>query len=104
MNREDLRPLLIERLAGRTSAEWFAELAASGVPCAPINTIDKGIAFATQIGLEPVVLAGSGDAAVPVMRHPITFSATPPRYDLPPPELDEQGAEIRAWLANGDNA
>ncbi len=104
LNREDLRPLLIERLAGRTSAEWFAELAASGVPCAPINTIDKGIAFATQIGLEPVVLAGSGDAAVPVMRHPVTFSATPPRYDLPPPELDEQGAEIRAWLANGDNA
>ena len=73
LNREDLRPLLIERLAGRSSAEWFDELAAAGVPCAPINTIDKGIAFATEIGLDPVVLAGAGAAAVPVMRHPITL-------------------------------
>ena len=75
LNRDDLRPLLIERLAGRTSAEWFAVLAAAGVPCAPINTVDKGIAFAAEVGLEPVVLAGAGEAAVPVMRHPITFSA-----------------------------
>jgi crotonobetainyl-CoA:carnitine CoA-transferase CaiB-like acyl-CoA transferase len=99
LNRDDLRPLLIERLAGRTSADWFAVLAAAGVPCAPINTIDKGIAFATEVGLEPVVLAGAGEAAVPVMRHPITFSATPPRYDLPPPGLNEHGESIRAWLA-----
>ena len=31
-------------------------------------------------------------------RHPITFSATPARYALPPPELDEHGAELRNWL------
>ena len=29
---------------------------------------------------------------------PITFSATPARYELPPPGLDEHGEEIRAWL------
>jgi crotonobetainyl-CoA:carnitine CoA-transferase CaiB-like acyl-CoA transferase len=98
-NREALRPLLIERLAGRTSAQWFASMTQAGVPCAPINTVDKGIEFAASIGLDPVVLAGAGAAAVPVMRHPIGFSVTPPRYDLPPPGLDEHGAEIRAWLA-----
>jgi hypothetical protein len=31
-------------------------------------------------------------------RHPITFTATPARYELPPPELDEHGAELRKWL------
>jgi hypothetical protein len=31
-------------------------------------------------------------------RHPITFSETPASYPLPPPELDEHGTELRAWL------
>jgi hypothetical protein len=33
------------------------------------------------------------------MRHPVTFSKTPASYPLAPPDLDEQGDEIRAWLA-----
>jgi crotonobetainyl-CoA:carnitine CoA-transferase CaiB-like acyl-CoA transferase len=98
-NRDQLRPLLIELLAKRSSAHWFRELTAAGVPCGPINTVDQGIAFATQLGLEPVVMAGVGESAMPAMRHPITFSITPPRYDLPPPRLDEHGDEIRAWLS-----
>ncbi|HEX5187941.1 MAG TPA: CoA transferase [Streptosporangiaceae bacterium] len=100
-NRHQLRPLLIERLAERSAAEWFGALIAVGVPCGPINTVDQGIAFAAEVGLEPVVTAGSGAAARPVIRHPLTFSATPPRYDLPPPALDEHGDDIRAWLSEG---
>jgi crotonobetainyl-CoA:carnitine CoA-transferase CaiB-like acyl-CoA transferase len=42
---------------------------------------------------------GEGAAAVPSVRNPITFSATPPAYRLPPPALDEHGAELRRWLA-----
>ncbi|MEN3608786.1 CaiB/BaiF CoA-transferase family protein [Plantactinospora sp. ZYX-F-223] len=97
-NREELRPLLVERLRTRTRDEWFAELIAAGVACAPINTIDRGVAFAEQLGLDPVVTVGEGADAVPMVRNPITFSATRPRYDLPPPGLDEHGEEIRAWL------
>jgi crotonobetainyl-CoA:carnitine CoA-transferase CaiB-like acyl-CoA transferase len=33
------------------------------------------------------------------VRHPITFSATPASYRLPPPRLDQQGDEIRRWLS-----
>ena len=98
-NREQLRPLLVERLRTRTKMEWFRELIAAGVPCGPINTIDQGVAFATEVGLDPVVSVGQGDAAVPSVRHPITFSATPASYRLPPPTLDQHGAEIRRWLA-----
>jgi crotonobetainyl-CoA:carnitine CoA-transferase CaiB-like acyl-CoA transferase len=97
-NRDQLRPLLIERLAERSAADWFSALIAAGVPCGPINTVDQGIAFATEVGLGPVVTAGSGTTARPAIRHPLTLSATPPRYDLPPPALDEHGDEIRAWL------
>ncbi|HEY2578525.1 MAG TPA: CoA transferase [Streptosporangiaceae bacterium] len=99
-NREELRPLLAARLASRSAAAWFDDLIEAGVPCGPINTIDAGVAFAREIGLEPVVAAGHGEAAVPTVRHPLTFSVTPPRYDLPPPRLDEHGDEIRAWLAS----
>jgi len=100
-NRGELRPLLTELLAKRTAAEWFGALIAVGVPCGPINTVDQGIAFAAEIGLDPVVTAGSGATARPTIRHPLTFSATAPRYDLPPPALDEHGEEIRKWLAAG---
>ncbi|MFC0506336.1 CaiB/BaiF CoA transferase family protein [Micromonospora costi] len=93
-NREQLRPLLVERLGKRTKDEWFRDLLAAGVPCAPINTIDGGVALAAELGLDPVVTVGD----VPGVRNPITFSDTPARYELPPPGLDEHGEEIRAWL------
>ncbi|HEU0042888.1 MAG TPA: CoA transferase [Jiangellaceae bacterium] len=97
-NRDELRPLLVDKLKTRSRAEWFEELLAAGVACGPINTVDEGVAFAEKVGLDPVVVVGEGDAAVPSIRNPITFSATPVRYDLPPPELDEHGAGLRAWL------
>ncbi|RTL65741.1 MAG: CoA transferase [Pseudonocardiaceae bacterium] len=97
-NREDLRPILTERLATRGALEWFDLLVDAGVPCGPINTIDGGFAMAEKFGLDPVVDAGIGDRAVPTTRHPIRFSATPAHYPLPPPRLDEHGAELREWL------
>jgi crotonobetainyl-CoA:carnitine CoA-transferase CaiB-like acyl-CoA transferase len=101
-NRDELRPLLIERLATRSKMDWFREIIAAGVPCGPINTIDQGVAFAEEVGLDPVVVVGEGDAAVPSVRNPIRFSETPPDYRLPPPGLDEHGAEIRKWLSSED--
>jgi crotonobetainyl-CoA:carnitine CoA-transferase CaiB-like acyl-CoA transferase len=98
-NRDQLRPLLVERLGTRTKLEWFREVIAAGVPCGPINTVDQGVAFAAEVGLDPVVTVGEGAAAIPSVRHPITFSQTPAGYRLPPPALDEHGAEIRRWLA-----
>jgi crotonobetainyl-CoA:carnitine CoA-transferase CaiB-like acyl-CoA transferase len=97
-NRDQLRPLLVERLKDRGAADWFDDLIAAGVPCGPINSVAGGVAFAEQIGLDPVVVSGTGEAGVPGIRNPIRFSATRARYDLPPPALDEHGDEIRAWL------
>ncbi|SCX55273.1 Crotonobetainyl-CoA:carnitine CoA-transferase CaiB [Klenkia marina] len=98
-NRDELRPLLVERLRTRGKQEWFEAIFAVGVPCGPINTVDGGVAFAEQVGLDPVVRVGGGDRAIPSIRNPITFSATPPSYRLPPPGLDEHGDEIRKWLS-----
>lgn len=97
-NRDELRPLLVERLKERGAVEWFDLLVEAGVPSGPINTIDGGFAMAERFELDPVVVVGEGAHAVPTTRHPIRFSRTPATYRLPPPELDEHGAELREWL------
>jgi crotonobetainyl-CoA:carnitine CoA-transferase CaiB-like acyl-CoA transferase len=102
-HRDDLRPLLIDRLKTRTRMEWFRDIIAAGVPCGPINDVAQGVGFATEIGLEPVVEVGEGDAMVPSIRNPITFSETPADYRYPPPALDEHGDEIRAWLEGAND-
>jgi crotonobetainyl-CoA:carnitine CoA-transferase CaiB-like acyl-CoA transferase len=97
-HRDELRPLLVERLANRTRMEWFRDITAAGVPCGPINTIDQGVAFAEDIDLDPVVDVGPPGASVRSVRNPITFSESPAGYQLPPPALDEHGDDIRRWL------
>lgn len=93
-HRDELRPLLVARLMTRTKLEWFRDIIAAGVPCGPINTVDGGVAFAEDIGLDPVVTVGD----IPTVRNPITFSDSAASYRLPPPDLDEHGAELRKWL------
>ncbi len=97
-HREVLGPLLVERLRLRTKAEWFTELLAAGVPCGPINTIDQGVAFAEELGLEPVVNIPFDGGELGTMRNPIGLSATSPTYRLAPPTLGEHSHEIREWL------
>lgn len=99
-NREELRPLLVARLKQRPADEWFAQLSAAGIPCGPINNVAEGVALAESLGLEPVVDVGG----LPMIRNPITFSATTTRHTLPPPTVDQDGAEIRAWLAGKETS
>ncbi len=103
-NRAELRPILVERLKRRGAVEWFELLVDAGVPSGPINTIDGGFAMAERFELAPVVVVGEGDHAVPTTRHPIRFSRTPATYRLPPPDLDEHGAELRQWLSEPQGA
>ena len=102
-NRDALRPLLVERLRTRTATEWFRMLSAVGVPCGPINSVEGGVAFAREIGLDPVVEVGDGELAIPMIRHPVSFSRTPPRYTLPPPALGQDSEQIRAWLSQASS-
>ncbi len=103
-NRAELRPLLVEQLRRRGAVEWFELLVEAGIPSGPINTIDGGFAMAERFGLQPIVQAGEGERTLPSTRNPLGLSATPVRYRLPPPELDEHGAELRKWLAAPEQA
>jgi crotonobetainyl-CoA:carnitine CoA-transferase CaiB-like acyl-CoA transferase len=98
-NRDELRPLLVAKLKQRPADEWFKQLSAAGIPCGPINHVDGGVELAGELGLDPVVDVGG----MPMIRNPITFSGTATRHTLPPPAVDEHGAEIRAWLASEES-
>lgn len=98
-NREELRPILQDRLAARSAAQWFEYLSGLGLPCAPIQDVKGGVELARKLGLEPVVMSGSGERSVPTVRHPVAFSQTPVSYELAPPELNGSSELVRAWLA-----
>ena len=95
-NRDVLRKILVERLATKSAQQWFEVLSEIGIPCGPINDVRAGVELADSLGLDPVVLAGD----VPTVRNPLTYSVTPPRYDLAPPKLGEHNDELRKWLAS----
>jgi crotonobetainyl-CoA:carnitine CoA-transferase CaiB-like acyl-CoA transferase len=97
-NREQLRPLLLARLAEWAADDLFIALNKVGVPCGPINTIGDGVELAEKLGLKPRIAVGEGDRKVDLIRNPITFSEGEISYDLPPPQLGEHSDEIREWL------
>jgi crotonobetainyl-CoA:carnitine CoA-transferase CaiB-like acyl-CoA transferase len=97
-NRDELHPVLVERLSHWSADELFFALNRAGVPCGPINSIAEGIGLAETLGLAPRVTVGDGDRQVDLVRNPITFSDAAPRYTLPPPEVGEHSDEIRKWL------
>ena len=94
-SREALRPELESRLGLDSVAHWSEALNDAGVPAGPVNDIGGGFDLAASLGLEAVDEAGG----IRSPASPIGLGATPARTHLPPPELDQHGDQIRAWLA-----
>jgi crotonobetainyl-CoA:carnitine CoA-transferase CaiB-like acyl-CoA transferase len=94
-HREQLVPILHERLSQIESEELFARMDRAGVPCGPIHTIDQVLAHpqvrARELILEvehPIVK----DLKVP--GFPVKLSDTPATLRRHPPLLGEHTEEI----------
>jgi crotonobetainyl-CoA:carnitine CoA-transferase CaiB-like acyl-CoA transferase len=96
-HRDAVRALIEDRLAAEPVATWVKRLRAAGVPAGPVNDVSAAFDFAASLGLEP---AGE-HSGVRTVNSPLGLRATPPATLRPPPELDQHGAEIRAWLGGG---
>ncbi|HEV2364137.1 MAG TPA: CoA transferase [Caulobacteraceae bacterium] len=90
-NRDVLAESLEAILARASTAEWVERLTAKGVPCGPINTIDKALAD-PQIVSRRLIAQADGR---PFVRAPIGLSATPVKVRSGPPLL---GADSRAVM------
>jgi len=95
------------RLAGDARATWAERLNAAGVPAGPINDVGRAFAYATSLGMdvtETLRMDGGSGPEVELPRVPIELSGGGVGARRPPPRLDEHGAEVRAWLAEGHGA
>ncbi len=100
--REQLIPLLTERLRLHTIDEWCRLAAEHGFPCGPINTVDRVFA-------DPQVQARGMRVSVPsreygaldLVANPMRFSATPVSYRRAPPALGQDTDTILAEAGIG---
>ena len=98
-HREELLALLKPIFLTRTAGEWLSMLEAAGIPCGPINTLDKVFSMSQVEAREMVIHMGHpkiGD--LKLVGSPLKFSDTPVDYKLPPPGLGGNTEEIlKEW-------
>ena len=94
-NHSELFPILSEIMRQRTTDEWIDALEKIGVPCGPINTIDKVVNHPQVKAREMITqVMHQVTGAVEVPGVPIKLSDTPGDVDAPAPGLGEHTDEI----------
>ena len=88
-----LKPVFLEK----TESEWLSALEGAGIPCGPINTLDKVFAE-PQVGAREMLIHMEhpeiGRSALRLVGSPLKFSDTPVDYKLPPPRLGEHTEQV----------
>ncbi|OWW20296.1 CaiB/BaiF CoA transferase family protein [Noviherbaspirillum denitrificans] len=99
-HREVLIALIRGVTVSRTTDDWIAAMEAAGVPCGPINSLDKVFAD-PQVkarGMR-IEMPHSLTDKVPLVANPIRMSASPVQYRNPPPTLGEHTEQVlESWL------
>ena len=98
-NHDQLHPILAEIMRRRTTVQWIEGLDALGVPCGPINTIDKVVNHPQVLAREMIAKVShdiTGSVEVPGV--PIKLSKTPGQVTTPAPALGEHTAKILTGL------
>lgn len=93
-NRDVLVPIIREIIAQQTIDYWVKNLEQRGVPCGPVNALDKVFADPQVKARQMVVGMQHRDAPVQLIANPLRFSDTPVSYRHAPPVLGENTDEI----------
>ena len=94
-NHAELFPILSEILSKRATDDWIDALGEIGVPCGPINAMDKVVTHPQVQAREMITRVAhqiTGEVEVPGV--PIKLSGTPGGVDAPAPSLGEHTTEI----------
>jgi len=99
-NHAILEPTLIEAFRKRTTAEWYADFLAAGIPCGPVNSIadvanDEQVKFRQSI--KPVTHPVAG--TIPISESPVRMSRSETGMQGPPPSMGADTASVlESWL------
>ncbi|HEV8315714.1 MAG TPA: CaiB/BaiF CoA-transferase family protein [Burkholderiaceae bacterium] len=93
--RDVLVPLLADILKTRSRQDWLATLEAAQVPCGAINSLEEVFADpqVRERGMT-VQMPHPLTDALRLVASPLKLSATPVRYDHPPPLLGEHTDDV----------
>ncbi|EAX47711.1 Formyl-CoA transferase [Thermosinus carboxydivorans Nor1] len=104
-NAKELTTILNEIFKEKTIAEWLTALEEAGLPCAPINTIDKIVNDPHIQAREMIVEVEhpvAGKLKMPGV--PIKMSATPGSVEFPAPLLGQHTYEIIREVLGWDDS
>lgn len=99
-NRQELIRILTSEFLKRPTAAWIELLTGAGLPCAPVNTIDRVFKEPQVLHRKMLIEIEHPTAGkVRMAGLPLKFSGTPASVRLPPPVLGEHSQDIlRSWL------
>jgi CoA:oxalate CoA-transferase len=97
---DELHEILAPIIRQKRVETWMKEMEAIGVPCGPVNTVDKVVQDPQVKAREMVVEVQDPDAGTISMAGvPIKLSATPGKVHGRAPRLGEHTEEVLAqWL------
>ena len=103
-NYADLEPIMSEAMKKKTTAEWIEGFEAVGIPCGPVNTIDKVVAD-PQVAARNMVaeVHQPGNGVFRVVNTPVKYSRTECcTVYQPAPALGEHTEEVLKSLLKMD--
>ena len=98
-NHGELFPMLSEIMSQRKTDDWIEALGKIGVPCGPINAMDKVVSHPQVQAREMITRIAhqiTGEVEVPGV--PIKLSETPGDVDAPAPSLGEHTTQVLTEL------
>jgi len=103
-HRDELVALVAAAMRARSTDEWIEALEAVGVPCGPINTLDRVFADPQVVhrGLR-MDLPHAAAGKVPQVANPIRYSRTAIEYGDAPPVLGQHTDQVLGELLGLDS-
>ena len=98
-NNESLVPLLQAALDAEESAHWLEALGRAGIPAEPVLAYDEALVHPQAVARGVTAeIADAERGPVRTLASPLRLGGTPATLRCRAPELDQHGADIRAWL------